>query len=158
MGHGSTENCEPNFTPLLDLVLQLVMFFMICANFVMEQTAEEIKLPEAVSGKALDKDQAEVIFLNVNKEGKVILTPDQWEGDAKDKTQTLDNEVQVQRYMERAAKRELTKTGKKELEAALVLRVDESTPFDKTYRIMKACRQSGYKKVQLRVIKHSSMS
>ena len=55
MSHGSTEKCEPNFTPLLDLVLQLVMFFMICANFVMEQTSVEIKLPKAIAAKALEK-------------------------------------------------------------------------------------------------------
>ena len=51
MSHGSTEKCEPNLTPLLDLVLQLVMFFMLCANFVVEQTSDKIKLPEAEAAK-----------------------------------------------------------------------------------------------------------
>ena len=49
MSHGSSDKCEPNFTPLLDLVLQLVMFFMLCANFVMDQTSVEIKLPDAIA-------------------------------------------------------------------------------------------------------------
>ena len=99
MSHGSTEKCEPNFTPLLDLVLQLVMFFMLCANFVMEQTSVEIKLPEAIAAKALDKNEDEPIFLNVSQQGKVLLTPDQREGD----TDTLDNEIQVKNYMLRRA-------------------------------------------------------
>ena len=44
----SSDKCEPNLTPLLDMVLQLVMFFMLCANFVMEQVNESVKLPLAI--------------------------------------------------------------------------------------------------------------
>jgi biopolymer transport protein ExbD len=147
MSHGNTDRCEPNFTPLLDLVLQLVMFFMISANFVMEQTSVEIKLPKAIAAKALDKTEEDVLFLNVNEQGKVLLTPDQREGN----TDTLDNEIQVKNYMSRRAAAEKARTGKDKPQAVLVLRVDERTAFEKTYEIMKACRVAGYEKVQLRV-------
>jgi len=147
MSHGNTDKCEPNFTPLLDLVLQLVMFFMLCANFVMEQTAVEIKLPKAIAAKALDKTEEDVLFLNVNEQGKVLLTPDQREGN----TDTLDNEVQVRNYMSRRAAAEKARTGKDRPQAVLILRVDHRTAFEKTYEIMKACRVAGYEKVQLRV-------
>ena len=146
MSHGSTDKCEPNFTPLLDLVLQLVMFFMLCTNFVMEQTSVEVKLPKAIAAKALDKNDADVIYLNVNDQGKVLLTPDQREGD----TDTLDNEVQVQNYMIRQAEREKRRTGKDRPQAVLILRVDKNTYFEKTYAIMRACRVAGYEKVELR--------
>ena len=148
MSHGSTERCEPNFTPLLDLVLQLVMFFMLCANFVMEQTAEDIKLPVAIAAKAIDKTEDEMFFLNVNEQGKVLLTPNQREGD----TDTLDNEIQVRNYMTRQAEREKKRTGKDRPQAVLILRVDKNARFEKTYEVMKACRMAGYEKVQLRVI------
>jgi biopolymer transport protein ExbD len=147
MSHGNTDKCEPNFTPLLDLVLQLVMFFMLCANFVMEQTDVNIKLPKAIAAKALDKAEGDVIFLNVSQDGRVLLTPDQREGS----TDTLDNEVQVRNYMSRRAAAEKSRTGKDRPEAVLVLRVDHRTAFEKTYEIMKACRVCGYEKVQLRV-------
>ena len=49
------------------------MFFMLCANFVMEQTNETIKLPEAIAAKPLEKKDEYIIFLNVNKEGQVLL-------------------------------------------------------------------------------------
>jgi biopolymer transport protein ExbD len=153
MSHGSTEKCEPNFTPLLDLVLQLVMFFMLCANFVMEQTSVEIKLPEAIAAKALEKTDEDVFFLNVNQDGKVLLTPDQREGNI----DTLDNAEQVKQYMIRAASREKARTGKDTPQAILILRVDFRTYFEKTYAIMKACRLAGYEKVQLRVIRHSGV-
>jgi len=148
MSHGSTEKCEPNFTPLLDLVLQLVMFFMLCANFVLEQTSVEIQLPQAYAAKALDKTDEEVIYLNVNKQGKVLLTPNQREGD----TDTLDNAEQVRGYMLRRAAVEKKRTGKDKPQAVIVLRVDMYTPFEQTYAIMKAARQAGYERVQLRAI------
>jgi biopolymer transport protein ExbD len=147
MSHGSTEKCEPNFTPLLDLVLQLVMFFMVCANFVLEQTSVEIKLPQAIAAKALEKSEEDVVYLNVNEQGIVRLTPDQREGDI----DSLDNEIQVRDYMGRQAEREKKRTGKDRPQATLILRVDHRTPFENTYAIMRACRLAGYQKVQLRV-------
>lgn len=149
MSHGNQEKCEPNFTPLLDLVLQLVMFFMLVANFVVEQSSPDIKLPSATAGKLLDKNEDSPIFLNVNKEGKVLLTPEQRPegGDP-----TLDNEIQVQSFMKGHADIEKRSTKKDQPQATVILRVDKDTPFDKTYRIMKACRLAGYQKVQLRVL------
>src|SRR5262249_31802116 len=148
MGHGSTEKAEPNFTPLLDLVLQLVMFMMLCANFVMRETEIDIKLPEAVTAKALEKQEGEYFFLNVNEQGVVVLTPTQIVGDQK----LLENADQVRVYMLGVAANEKKRTGKDLPQAVLVLRVDKLTRFEKTYAIMKACRQAGYEKVQLRVM------
>src|SRR5262249_39466093 len=102
MSHGSTEKCEPNFTPLLDLVLQLVMFFMLCANFVLEQASPEIKLPASNAAKPLDKSEEDPFFLNVNKDGYVLLTPEQWIGEQ----HQLDNEVQIRNYMLAQAERD----------------------------------------------------
>src|SRR5882672_1883142 len=98
MAHGSTERCEPNLIPLLDLVLQLVMFFMVCANFVMEHVNESIKLPEAVAAKPLDANAQYIIFLNVNEEGFVLLSGLDVQGANKDEN-TLRNPIQVQSYM-----------------------------------------------------------
>src|SRR3954470_6910832 len=96
MSHGNSDKCEPNMTPLLDLVLQLVMFFMLCANFVMEQTNASIVLPEAIAAKTLQKEGGDhPIFLNINKEGKVLLAKVDAIGDKV----VLDNAVQVGDYM-----------------------------------------------------------
>jgi biopolymer transport protein ExbD len=148
MSHGSTEKCEPNLTPLLDLVLQLVMFFMLVANFAMEDTKAEIQLPQAVSGKTLDKGEGDPIFLNVNQQGIVLLTTYQREGDR----ETLDNVQQVEDYMKHRAAEDMRKSGKKEVQSSVILRVDKRASWDKTYGIMKGCRLAGYQKVQLRVI------
>ena len=54
MSHGAAADlahAEPNLTPLLDVVLQLLMFFMMCVNFVNEQVKEDVKLPESASAR-----------------------------------------------------------------------------------------------------------
>jgi biopolymer transport protein ExbD len=138
-------------TPLLDLVLQLVMFFMISANFVMEQTSVEVRLPEAISAKALDAKADTIIFLNINEKGQVVLPPVDREGD----NDTLDNPAQVEGYMKRRAAAEKLKTRAEKPEATLILRIDKLCPFEKSYPIMKACRTAGYSNVQLRAIRFS---
>jgi len=63
MSHGPTaqdSSAEPNLTPLLDLVLQLLMFFMICADFKrVDRQNPDLDLPvsqSAVPRGASDKD------------------------------------------------------------------------------------------------------
>ena len=163
MSHGSNDKCEPNFTPLLDLVLQLVMFFMLCANFVMEQTNVEIKLPEAIAAKALDKTEEYAIYLNVSAEGKVILTStDQYKDGEGNVVSTLDNQAQVASFLKRRAKEDRdrakqaraagrAKEGDPEL-SIVILRVHKDCSFEKTYQVIKACRTSDYLRVQLRAV------
>ena len=163
MSHGSSDKCEPNFTPLLDLVLQLVMFFMIVTNFVQEQTNVEIKLPEAIAAKAIEANVDSAIYLNVNAEGKVVLaSTDQYKDSEGNVISTLDNPAQVVSFLKRRAKED--KARAKQAKAAgrlregdpelslIILRVDKACTFEKTYAIMKACRTSEYLRVQLRAI------
>src|SRR5215218_3729385 len=72
LGKGEVSS-DPNLTPLLDLVLQLVMFFMLVANFVMDELSDKIHLPIASQAKPLTARDVNVLYLNVNKEGKVLL-------------------------------------------------------------------------------------
>src|SRR5262245_2191032 len=138
MSQGNLEKCEPNFTPLLDLVLQLVMFFMLCANFVLEQTNVEIKLPRAQQAKALEAKEDYVIFLNVNQQGKVLLPPSkQYVGSDGKMTESFDNAAQLESYLKARAKEDIAAAGPankdKPPRSLIILRVHESCPFEKTY-------------------------
>lgn len=148
MSHGNSEKNEPNFTPLLDLVLQLVMFFMLCANFVMEQTDIDIKLPKAHSALPLSERINETIYLNINEKGQVQLPPSERVGEYS----SLDNATQVETYMKQRADVEKRKSGKDKPEATLILRIDERAQFKDTYPIMQACRKAGYSNVQMRAL------
>src|SRR6516162_9111815 len=62
---GLDDKCDPNLTPLLDVVLQLLMFFMMCVNFVTEQVNEDVKLPRSQSAKPMMKDGTDTLLLNI---------------------------------------------------------------------------------------------
>jgi biopolymer transport protein ExbD len=68
--HGATD--EPNLVPLLDLILQLVMFFMAITSFAKENISEAVRLPLAQSAKPIDDDELhnnELVYLNVEENG-----------------------------------------------------------------------------------------
>ena len=154
MSHGPSDKCEPNLIPLLDLVLQLVMFFMVCANFVMEQVNETIKLPTAIAAKPLGAKEEYIIFLNINKEGHVLLSKLDAVGD----DAILTNPARVQTYMKRRAAEDTRGAKPNEKDkgprSLLILRADKETPFEKVYAIEKACQAAGYPRVQIRTIRH----
>jgi len=70
-GGGGDEIAEPDLTPLLDLVLQLLMFFIINVNFVSEQVSADIKLPSSEAARPVDKADPKAIFV-----GQMVKTPE----------------------------------------------------------------------------------
>jgi biopolymer transport protein ExbD len=155
MGHaGADDNqsAEPNLVSLLDIVLQLVMFFMICANFVMEQVNETIKLPESISAKSIDRKDTALLFLNVDEKGHVLRLDGP----------PLTNPLEIEGYLKRRHREDLelakkdTKGGDEaEPKTLVIIRAHQGATFEKVYRVMSACRKAGYRRVQLRAIIHS---
>jgi biopolymer transport protein ExbD len=70
-------HAEPNLVPLLDLVLQLVMFFMACTNFARENISETVKLPLAQSARPIEEDELKQtrLFLNIEENGDMRVRP-----------------------------------------------------------------------------------
>lgn len=147
-GGGGGASAVPNLTPLLDVVLQLLMFFMMCVNFVSEQVNQSITLPPAQTARPMDKaDAAYVLFLNMNKGGELVVpgmdtalaTP----GDIRFylKQQFADDE---RAEKDRAAKR------------SIVIRADQACDYEKVYTLLSICKEVGYKKLQLRAIQKNA--
>jgi biopolymer transport protein ExbD len=155
MSHSSSDKCEPNLVPLLDMVLQLVMFFMVCANFVMEQVNDTIKLPEAIAAKPIGARDPDTIFLNVNKKGVVLLSALQR---AANNNRDLDNPEQVKNFMKRMYEDDIRSSSDKTPRRTVILRVDRETPWELVYAIMKNIRLGGYQQVQLRAIRFGGVT
>jgi biopolymer transport protein ExbD len=142
---------DPNLTPLLDLVLQLVMFFMLTTNFIMENVNETIRLPQAIAARALDKTMDNFIILNVNEQGKVLL------GRGKD-AETLENAIQVTNYMKNLYDLDKARTKPADWEkgkgrSIVILRGHKDCNYKQIDDVMKACQRAGYTDIQLRAIK-----
>jgi biopolymer transport protein ExbD len=73
---GSGEEVEVNLTPLLDLVLQLIMFFMITIRLVhYEQSNEAIFLPETsmtLPTEDSKKKNRFPVWVNIDKDGLLV--------------------------------------------------------------------------------------
>lgn len=69
---------EPNLVPLLDLVLQMVMFFMACTNFARENISEVVLLPLAQFAKPIEDDELRnhrLLYINVQENGDLLVRP-----------------------------------------------------------------------------------
>jgi biopolymer transport protein ExbD len=149
MSHGPashSELAEPNLVPLLDLVLQLVMFFMMCAQFaVMEQTDKSIQLPLAQQAKPIPDSGPDVVFLGVNDRGQVIVV-------GRPRPLVNDDEVTVflKQDVYMSAKRAADAKGEKDINTMVVIRADKNADFEPIYRIMRRCQEAGLNKIQLR--------
>src|SRR3954468_8440727 len=63
---------QPNLVPILDMVFQLITFFMLVINFKEAALDQSLQLPVLGSARPLDtKGQEELLVLNVDAEGHV---------------------------------------------------------------------------------------
>src|SRR4051794_7182705 len=139
LGKGEVSS-DPNLTPLLDMVLQLVMFFMLVANFVMDELSDKIHLPVASQAKPLTAKDTNFMYLNVDKTGRglvplrdPVLTPEE-----------------ITFYMRQAAKNHVFGEAKAKEEVTVIIRADKESRVQHILKTMRAIKEAGFRKVQFR--------
>jgi biopolymer transport protein TolR len=137
-GHGQ-QSSEPNLTPLLDMVLQLVMFFMLVANFMMDELSDKIKLPVASQAKPLTARDVNFMYLNVNKRGEVLVLHQE----------PLLSPESITFYMRQAAANHVLKERAKD-EVTVIIRADREARYRDILKTITAVKVAGFKKLQLR--------
>lgn len=148
MSHTSESSAEPNLVPLLDLVLQLVMFFMMVAQFaVMEQTDQTIKLPQAAQAKPIPEEGLgpDVVFLGITDQGDVKVT-------GRPPMKTEEEVVVFLKQAYAAAQERAKKEGQSDVRTLVVIRADQNADFAQVYKVMRRCQEAGLRKLQLRAI------
>ncbi len=175
-GHGGIGEYvieEPNLVPLLDLVLQMVMFFMAVTNFAMENVNESIKLPLAQSAKPIEDVGTDILYMNVDHQGNLLVTRDNTYRDGKIdgmKGKQFDDNGnvasagifdrplrnrQIESYLKRtfADNKLLAERRKDEpgtVRTLVILRADRDSKFNDVYEVLRICRSVGFKKMQMR--------
>ena len=110
----------PNLTPMIDIVFLLLVFFMLTAHFVKDQSLD-IVLPEANSAAKLDDEGALEISINNKDEiliDKEIIKPEE-----------LD--ITIQQSLQGRSNKQV------------VLRGDKDSKLDLTVQVMDAARKAG---------------
>jgi biopolymer transport protein ExbD len=148
---GSTK-AEPNLTPLLDVVFQLITFFMLVINFSNENYDQRVRLPVAGSARPVeegDKSAAEDrLVLNVDRQGHLLING-QVLTQQKAK-EAIDHQAELVKLNIKSAGLKLNKTG--DLPTTIVLRADRDTSFSSLFTLITACQAKGFRKFALKAM------
>jgi len=72
-GGGGEDSAEGDLTPLLDMVLQMLMFFIVNVNLATEQTNPDVKLPLSTSATPVSKPIAGDVYLNQRTRNQSVM-------------------------------------------------------------------------------------
>jgi biopolymer transport protein ExbD len=137
---------EPNLTPILDMVFQLITFFMLVINFKAASLDLSLKLPVIGSARPVDaKGQEEILVLNIDAEGNLTVY-----GQPKDIERYIATEAQASLLMARYNHPELQPGD--ELPTTVVIRADQATPFTLLNRVISTCQKNGYRRFSLKAM------
>jgi biopolymer transport protein ExbD len=71
----TTEACVGfNMTPMIDVVFQLIIFFLLSSHLARQETRYELPLPAAESGRAEQPDERARLTINVLADGTAMFT------------------------------------------------------------------------------------
>src|SRR5689334_11264243 len=142
----SAGHAEPNLTPVLDMVFQLITFFMLVINFQSATLDMSLKLPVVGSARPVEAKGAEdLLVLNVNLKGQVVIY-----GGVKEAEPYIRNEAHFTRLKLSAGGKKL-KEGD-ELPTIVVIRADQKTPFETLNKVLTDCQKHGFRHFALRAM------
>ena len=142
---------EPNLTPLLDIVFQLITFFMLVINFSQDNYDARIKLPVAGSARPQDDPSRlndERLVLNVDKMGNMIFNGQVLSGEQANGKIRLEAQIARQNIKTLRGKVDPGEA----LPARVVIRADRDTPFAALFNVINTCQTNGYQKFDLKAM------
>ena len=137
---------KPNLTPILDMVFQLITFFMLVINFKAASLDLNLKLPVIGSARPVDtKGQESLLILNIDKDGSINVY-----GRSQPVKEYIAREAAV---AQSAALLSVPgwQVGQ-ELPTMVVIRADRSTRTKLVYRVIQECQQNGFRKFALKAL------
>src|SRR5262245_60398653 len=141
----STLSAEPNLTPILDMVFQLITFFMLVISFKTAAIDTSVRLP--VVGSAQPKQgetERNFAVLNIDADGNLRVF-----GETCDLEKYLTEEAVHLRKA--AVAGDVTEhdanSSDADLELAAVIRADRATSFGNMNRVLAACKAHGFRNV-----------
>jgi biopolymer transport protein ExbD len=150
------QKAEPNLTPILDMVFQLITFFMLVINFKSAELDLSLKLPVVGSARPVPVDPTELLVFNIK-----------WNKDHPDGFLSIysHERYDVDKYIRAESKAVLDKLnwkrsdieeggpeGVKELPTTIVIRADRETPFRAINYVIDSCQKSGFRKFALKAL------
>ncbi len=137
---------EVDMTPMIDIVFQLIAFFMVITNFEQTQADERVKLPKDQLARPAEVVNPNDMVLNIgyirDEQGDNISGPHLFYAG------TRYNMDEVPRILKREAKL-LRDIDKDPLLITVILRADKETPTGDIQEIIKHAQAAGFEKFSL---------
>jgi biopolymer transport protein ExbD len=153
-GSSSGNSVEVNLIPMIDIVIQLITFFLMLVNFDESNNDERVRLPIADLAKPSEMEVEEMLILNVNRAGEVNV------GIGGDVVLDVDSDAFRQHMIKEArateksmqqAKRDIKKVaGRPQLWTTVMIRADRDVEYERIQRMMRVCQDQGFTKFALR--------
>lgn len=147
-GQSSSEGADPNLTPILDMVFQLITFFMLVINFKGAAMDLSLQLPVLGSARPLSyKGEVEPLMFNIMADGKVMAY-----GHEVDPNSHVAEEVARLRLRPAIAKNPDVNMA----EIPIVIRADKGTRYEAVSKLIKICQDHGFRSFALSVLSRQS--
>jgi biopolymer transport protein ExbD len=136
----------PNLTPILDMVFQLITFFMLVINFKSATMDLSLHLPVVGSARPVDhQGEVDLLVLNINDKGELNVY-----GLPRNIEEYIAGEAEISRLAARL--KNLKLQAGDELPTTVVIRADKLTPFYLLDRVIKACQENGFRNFALKAM------
>ncbi len=130
-------SAEGDMTPMIDIVFQLVIFFMLTLNFSQDEQSELIKLPSSELAKPASSPVEKPITLQLTRTSKVLVGGDEIPL------------AGVQKVLMRE-KQAIQKASGNVRSATIIIRADQNVQIGKVQELIRACQMTGFEKFVLR--------
>ena len=139
-------------TPILDMVFQLITFFMLVINFKSGELDLTLNLPVVGSARPIETKGKKLFVVNVKNvngqaaislQGRLILE-DRIRG-------YIATEGEACRFRDHVTKEEID-SGEKELSDQVVIRADDKTPFGNVNLVITSCQEQGFRSFALKAM------
>jgi len=149
----TSDPIDVDMTPMIDIVFQLIAFFMVITNFEQTQADERVKLPRDALAKPPEVKREDKLTLNVgfkrDKQGSVIPGPGNYRGpylflpgeDVKI------NDTSVKLSEERAFFQAL---GTELADVTVEIRADSEVPIGEVQKLIQSCQEQEFQRFALK--------
>jgi biopolymer transport protein ExbD len=137
-GKKSPAMAEADLTPMIDMVFQLIAFFMVLINFSQSEQNDKVMLPVSELAKPVDTPIEFPIILHLTSDGTVVIGGD---------------EISLETLRTRMAPEiDLLKLGgKTPQDANVIIRAHETAAGGRVQDLINRCQDLGFEKFALRV-------
>ena len=136
---------KPDMTPMIDIVFQLIAFFMLVINFTKVDQNELIRLPASELAKPPEAPPESPITLQLTRQGSVIFGGDQ--------SPPGENAILWLRPRLLRERQIIARTpGRSVAEATIIIRADRNAKTGEVQEVMQLCQERaiGFQKFKLR--------